>query len=96
MTHRSVVLTALTIVLATAVWLASTVTQRETHLRCRHSRPATGAPPDVVAVTAEGALFHRPGCKYVHGAVRLESGAAAMANGYTACTRCLKSQRSES
>ena len=95
MTHRGVIVTALAIVLVAAVWLAMTVTQGETHLRCRHSRPATDA-PEVVAVTADGALFHRPGCKYVHGAVRLENGAAAIANGYTPCTRCLKTQRGES
>lgn len=95
MTHRRVVATALTILVVTVVWLAGAVTQHETVLRCRHSRPAASAPPEVVAVTAEGALFHRPGCKYVHGPVRLGSGAAAITNGYTPCTRCLP-QRSAS
>jgi hypothetical protein len=94
MTHKSIVITSLTIVLMTAVWLAEAVTASESHVKCRHSRPATGSPPDVVAVTAQGALFHRPGCKYVHGPVRLESGAAATASGYTPCTRCLPSPRS--
>jgi hypothetical protein len=96
MTHKSIVITSLTLVLVTVVWLAGAVTAYESHVRCRHSRPATGTPPDVVAVTAQGAVFHRPGCTYVHGPVRLETGVAATASGYTPCTRCLKSQHGTS
>jgi hypothetical protein len=94
MTHKSIVITSLALVLVIVVWLAGAVMASESHERCRHSHPATGTPPDVVAVTAQGALFHRPGCTYVHGPVRLESGAAAAASGYTPCTRCLKSRHS--
>jgi hypothetical protein len=90
MNHKLVIAAALAIIIVTAAWLASAVAVRESGLRCRHSRPAAGPPPAVVAVTAGGALFHKPGCKYVHGAVRIENGASAIARGYTPCTRCFK------
>jgi hypothetical protein len=89
MSHKGVVITALTVVLGLVGWLAGAVSARESGLRCRHSRPAVAVPPSVVAVTPAGTLFHRPECKYVHGPVRLESGTAAIASGYTPCTRCL-------
>ena len=90
MSHRVVIGAALAVIILTATWLASAVVVRESDLRCRHSRPAAGPPPAVVAVTSDGALFHRPGCKYVHGVVRLEAGTVAIASGYTPCTRCFK------
>ena len=91
MNQKSVIMTALAVLILTAAWLASAAAVRESSLRCRHSRPATVSPPAVVAVTPSGTLFHKPGCTYVHGPVRIEDGKAAVAAGYTPCTRCFKS-----
>jgi hypothetical protein len=90
MNQKGVIMTALAVLILTAGWLASATAVRESSLRCRHSRP-TGSAPAVVAVTPNGTLFHKPGCSYVHGPVRLEGGKAAVAAGYTPCTRCFKS-----
>jgi hypothetical protein len=90
MNQKGVIVTALAVLIATAGWFASAAAVRESGLRCRHSRSATGPPPAVVAVTPNGMLFHKPGCTYVHGPVRIEGGKAAIADGYTPCTRCLK------
>jgi hypothetical protein len=90
MNHKGVIATALAIIVVAAGWLASAAAVRESGLRCRHSRPAAGPAPVVVALTDAGALFHKPGCKYVHGPVRIEDGRAAIASGYTPCTRCLR------
>jgi hypothetical protein len=48
------------------------------------------ASPPLVAVTAEGKLYHDPHCAFIHGPARYESVAEAIADGYTPCTRCLK------
>jgi hypothetical protein len=42
-----------------------------------------------VIVTAAGKVFHREGCTFIHGPAVTESGAQAVAEGYTPCTRCL-------
>ncbi|HTI38989.1 MAG TPA: hypothetical protein VL484_15595 [Vicinamibacterales bacterium] len=71
-----------------AAWMASSAISSPTHLRSLHSEPASSAPA-VVVVTAEGKLFHRAGCTYVHGPARAESGSQAIADGYTPCAHCL-------
>ena len=58
-------------------------------LRSQHSRPAIHLPEQMVVVTEQGKIFHRPGCKYIHGTPKTESAAQAAADGYTPCTRCL-------
>ena len=70
------------------LWLVSASAAPRPPLRSRHSEPATAAPATVM-VTADGKLFHRAGCTYMHASARAESGAQAIAEGYTACTRCL-------
>jgi hypothetical protein len=59
-------------------------------LRSRHSDPTMAAPPAVVAVTADGKLYHKPECAFIHGPARTESGEQAITDGYTPCTRCMK------
>lgn len=61
----------------------------EVALRSQHSRPAVRLPEQMVVVTDEGKLFHRAGCKYIHGTQKTESAQQAAADGYTPCTRCL-------
>jgi hypothetical protein len=90
MTKRVLSLTAVVAVLLVAGWFAAASSGRREPLRSRHSEPATAAPPPLVAVTAEGNLYHDPDCAFIHGPVRRESSAQAIAEGYTPCTRCLK------
>jgi hypothetical protein len=89
------VLTASAIALALLIggWLAATSSGRSAPLRSPHSEPATAQPPSLVAVTSDGKLYHRPDCAYIHGPIQMESGEQAIAEGYTACTRCLNDRR---
>ena len=70
------------------LWAVSASGTPRPPLLSRHSEPAAAA-PDTVIVTADGKLFHRAGCPYVHGPARAESGSQAIAEGFTPCTRCL-------
>jgi hypothetical protein len=70
-------------------WVALAAATPPPHLRSRHADPVSVAPA-TVAVTDDGTLFHRQGCTYIHGPVAIESGARAIAQGYTPCTRCLR------
>jgi len=90
MTTRVLSMTAVGAVLLVAGWFAAGSSGGLEPLRSRHSEPATAAPPPLVAVTAEGKLYHDPDCAFIHGPVRMESSAQAVAEGYTPCTRCLK------
>ena len=90
MTTRVLSLTAVVAVLLVGGWFEAASSGRLEPLRSRHSEPATVAPPPLVAVTAEGRLYHDPGCAFIHGPIRTESSAQAIAEGYTPCTRCLK------
>jgi hypothetical protein len=92
MTKHTLLLSAITAVVLTAGWLAAAVT-RPHPLRSQHSEAAATAPREMVAVTDEGKLYHRPDCRYIHGPVRMESGEQAVADGYTPCTRCIKDAR---
>jgi hypothetical protein len=76
-------------VLLVAGWSAAVAASRAPKLRSEHSQPAAVAPA-VVAVTEQGKLFHRADCAFIHGPVRSEPGEQAIAEGYTACTRCMK------
>jgi hypothetical protein len=58
-------------------------------LRTAHSEPSHVVPAQPVIVTAAGKVFHREGCTFIHGPAVTESGAQAVAEGYTPCTRCL-------
>jgi hypothetical protein len=71
-------------------WLAAAAVTRPDVMRSRHSDPVMVASPPLVAVTAEGKLYHDPHCAFIHGPARYESVAEAIADGYTPCTRCLK------
>ena len=90
MTKRVLSLTLIVAVLFVGGWLAAASSGRLQPLRSRHSEPAALAPPPLVAVTAEGKLYHQSGCAFIHGPVRTESSAQAIAEGYAPCTRCLK------
>lgn len=90
MTKRVLLLTAVAAVLLVGGWFAAASSGPLELLRSRHSEPATAAPPSLVAVTAEGKLYHDPDCAFIHGPVRRESSVQAIAEGYTPCTRCLK------
>ena len=90
MTTRVLSLTAIVAVLLVGWWFAAASSGRPGPFRSRHSEPATVAPPPLVVVTAEGKLYHDPNCAFIHGPVRRESSAQAIAEGYTPCTRCLK------
>jgi len=56
--------------------------------RSEHSRPAIHVVDKTVVVTEKGKLFHRAGCKYIHGAPRTVATAEAERDGFTPCTRC--------
>ena len=90
MTRRVLSLTAVAAVVLVGAWWAAAASAAPEPLRSRHSEPASTAPPSVVAVTAAGKLYHDPACTFIHGPVRMEAGAQAIAEGYTPCTRCLK------
>jgi hypothetical protein len=81
--------TAATAVLLLAGWTAAVASRHSPKLRSEHSLPALTAPA-VVAVTEQGKLFHRVDCAFIHGPARSVPGGEAIADGYTACRRCLK------
>jgi len=89
MTRRVLSLTAVAALVLVGAWWAAAASATPKLLRSRHSEPASAAPPSVVAVTAEGKLYHDPSCTFIHGPLRMEAGAQAVAEGYTPCTRCL-------
>ncbi|HEX3702390.1 MAG TPA: hypothetical protein VHU82_03610 [Vicinamibacterales bacterium] len=91
MTRRVLALTCLAGILIAGGWLAAAASSTHVHaLRSEHAEPAAVAPPARVAVTAEGKLYHRPECTFIHGPVTMMPGEEAVAEGYTPCTRCLK------
>ena len=90
MTKNTLLLSAITAVVLTAGWLAATAVTRPHPPRSQHSELAATPPREMVAVTEEGKLYHRPDCRYIHGPLRMESGEQAVAEGYTPCTRCMK------
>jgi hypothetical protein len=81
--------TAATTVLLLAGWTAAVTSSHAPKLRSEHSLPAATA-PSVVVVTEQGKLFHRADCAFIHGPARSEPGREVIAQGYTACPRCLK------
>lgn len=90
MTRRVVTLTAFVGALLVGGWLAAAAGTRPAVMRSRHGDSTMVASPPLVAVTAEGKLYHDPDCAFIHGPARHESVAEAIADGYTPCTRCLK------
>lgn len=89
MTKKVLTLTSIVLVLLVGGWLAAASAGRPEILRSRHSDPGIAAPPPLVAVTAEGKLYHKPDCAFIHGPLRMETGQQAIAEGYTPCTHCL-------
>ena len=89
MTKNTLLLSALTAIVLTAGWLAATAATHPHPLRSQHSEAVATTPSEMVAVTEEGKLYHRPDCRYIHGPLRMESGEQAVADGYTPCTRCM-------
>jgi len=93
MSKRVLTLTSVTVVLLIiGSWLAASSAQPVV-LRSKHSHPAITALPAIVAVTAEGKLYHDPTCAFIHGPLRIEPGKQAVRDGYTPCTRCLQRYR---
>ena len=90
MTKRVLSLTVVVAVLLVAGWFVAASSRGLEPLRSRHSEPVTVVPPALVAVTAEGKLYHDPDCAFIHGPILRVSSAEAIAEGYTPCTRCLK------
>lgn len=78
--------TALTVVALGAMFTAGVPAAR---LLDRHSQPARRTQVDEVVVTPEGKLFHRPGCRFIHGSPHLRPAAATRAAGLSPCPRCL-------
>jgi hypothetical protein len=89
-TRRVLTLGGTVFVLMAGGWFVAASIGRTAALRSQHSEPLTAMPPALVAVTAGGKLYHRPECAYIHGPVRMEPGDQAIAEGYTACTRCIR------
>ena len=64
-------------------------------LRSYHAEPGTGVPDEMmVTVSADGKLFHVPGCRYLHKheneSPRLIAASEAIREGYAPCVRCLR------
>lgn len=64
-------------------------------MRSRLAQPPHKLPPSLmVAVSAEGKVFHVPGCKFLHNRVgespQLMTAAQALREGYAPCARCLR------
>lgn len=62
-------------------------------LRSEHAQPRIGVPPDMmVVVSANGKIFHKSGCPYIHdkASVRTLVARDALRQGYTPCVRCMK------
>ena len=49
---------------------------------------AAGATADPVYITLSGTKYHRAGCSYLNDSAVMTSRSAAIADGYTACSRC--------
>ncbi len=60
-------------------------------LRSEHSQPAVKLPQQPVVVAADGKLFHDPACTHIHGKPERMSALDAVRQGYTPCTRCMRS-----
>jgi hypothetical protein len=61
----------------------------EPSLRAEMSQPARQIKQQLVAVVANGKVFHVPGCPFFHGKYRMITPEEAIREGYTPCTRCL-------
>jgi methylphosphotriester-DNA--protein-cysteine methyltransferase len=62
-------------------------------LRSEHAQPRIGVPLDVmVVVSANGKIFHKSGCPFIHdkASVRTLVARDALRQGYTPCVRCMK------
>jgi hypothetical protein len=64
-------------------------------LRSYHAEPGSGVPDGLmVAVSADGKIFHVPGCRFLHKHenenVQLIAASEAIREGYVPCVRCLR------
>ena len=90
MSRATWTLTAIIAALLVCSWLGAAAAGYPAGLRSAHGEPAKTMPQTMVAVTNAGKLYHRPECKFIHGPVKLETGAQAFAEGYAPCPRCMK------
>jgi methylphosphotriester-DNA--protein-cysteine methyltransferase len=58
------------------------------HSRQTTSQKVESASEEMVVITPEGKLFHKAGCRYIHGKPEVVTMAEAIRRGYTPCTRC--------
>ena len=79
---------ALTFALVSAIAIVAVAGGGAARARSEHSRPAVHVRESSVVVTAKGKLFHRAGCKYIHGTPKTIATAGAEREGYSPCTRC--------
>src|SRR5260370_35785889 len=87
-TRRATTLCAVALMLIAGAWLVVSSSGRAARLRSQHSQPAAAVPPPLVAITAEGKLYHRPDCAYIHGPARMVPGEQSIAEGYAPTTCC--------
>jgi hypothetical protein len=62
-------------------------------LRSEHAEPGKNVPADMmVVVSADGKVFHAPGCTFIHEKEKLRTMTASEAEreGYAPCTRCMR------
>jgi hypothetical protein len=74
---------------AAVVAISAAIYAGTPRLRTQHARPAIHLPAGAIVVTAQGKVFHRPGCPYIHGPAHPISAEDAVREGYTPCTRCI-------
>jgi hypothetical protein len=54
------------------------------------SSETSARPSQQVAITAEGKIFHRADCPFIHGPVKMEDAQTAAQQGYVPDSRCMR------
>ena len=92
MASRFWLITAAAVAVVLATWAAMGHSSPAPPLRSEHSQPVISMPAQEVAVAADGKLFHKPSCRYIHGKPQMMSAEEAAKKGYTPDPRCLKKE----
>jgi hypothetical protein len=72
-----------------AYFLGAEQSQAIPNLRSQHSQPAVRMPSQPVAVTADGKIFHRADCPFIHGQAKMVDAQTAAQQGYVPDPRCM-------
>jgi hypothetical protein len=72
-----------------ACFLGAKQSQAIPDLRSQHSQLAVRMPSQPVAVTADGKTFHRAGCPFIHGPVKMVDAQTAAREGYVPDPHCM-------